>query len=218
MVPELNIPDFGVKNEPILGYEKNSKERAELEKALKHVATNCEDIPIVIGSEEIRTNDVRCQVMPHDHGKNVAAFYYADKKLVQKAIDTAVEAQKKWDRTSLEERLRIWDRAADLMAGQYRQQLNAATMLGQAKTAIQAEIDSSAELIDFIRLNAFFLKENAKYQPISEDVKVTKNSMRYRGIDGFIAAVSPFNFTAIGGNLAYTPALMVSVPLLNIKL
>jgi 1-pyrroline-5-carboxylate dehydrogenase len=94
------------------------------------------------------------------------------------------------------------------MAGKYRQDLNAATMLGQSKTAIQAEIDSSAELIDFIRMNAYYLKEAAKYQPISENKKVTKNSMRFRGIDGFVAAVSPFNFTAIGGNLAYTPALM----------
>lgn len=91
------------------------------------------------------------QVYPHDHAKKLASFYYADKKILQKAINTSIDAQKKWDRTSIEERLRIWDRAADLMAGQYRQTLNAATMLGQAKTAIQAEIDSSAELIDFIR-------------------------------------------------------------------
>lgn len=116
------------------------------------------------------------------------------------------------------------------MAGKYRQKLNASTMLGQSKTAVQAEIDSAAELIDFVRFNAFFLKviklnvlnpfprfssfviislkENAKYQPISEDPKVTKNSVRFRGLDGFIAAVSPFNFTAIGGNLSYTPAMM----------
>lgn len=208
MVPDLNLPNLTLVNEPILGYAKGSKERTELETALKTTAAKCEDIPIVIGDEEIRTNDVRCQVMPHDHAKNVAAFYYADKKLIQKAIDTAVEAQKKWDRTTLEERMRIWNRAADLMAGEYRQTLNAATMLGQSKTVIQAEIDSAAELIDFIRMNAYFLNENAKYKPISEQIKVTKNSMRYRGIDGFIAAVSPFNFTAIGGNLAYTPALM----------
>lgn len=210
MVPDLNLPDLALVNEPILGYAKQSKERAELEAELKRTAETCEDIPIVIGEEELRTNDVKCQVMPHNHAKNIAAFYYADKKLIQKAIDTAVEAQKKWDRTTLEERLRIWDRAADLMAGQYRQTLNAATMLGQSKTVIQAEIDSAAELIDFIRMNAYFLKENAKYKPISENIKVTKNSMRYRGIDGFVAAVSPFNFTAIGGNLAYTPALMVT--------
>lgn len=96
------------------------------------------------------------------------------------------------------------------MAGTYRAKLNASTMLGQSKTIIQAEIDSAAELIDFFRFNAYFLKEATRYQPISENPKVTKNSMRYRGIDGFIAAVSPFNFTAIGGNLSYTPALMVS--------
>lgn len=137
-------------------------------------------------------------------------YFTADKPLIQKAIAVSVEAQKKWDRVPFDERIRIWERAADLMAGKYRQELNAATMLGQSKTAIQAEIDSSAELIDFIRMNTVYLKDNLKYQPISEDPSVTKNSLRYRGIDGFIAAVSPFNFTAIGGNLAYTPALMVS--------
>lgn len=130
--------------------------------------------------------------------------------MIQKAISKSVEIQQKWDRTTLKERLDIWEKAGDLMAGKYRQKLNAATMLGQSKTTIQAEIDSAAELIDFIRFNAFFLKENAKYQPISEDIKVTKNSVRFRGLDGFIAAIAPFNFTAIGGNLSYTPAMMVS--------
>lgn len=148
--------------------------------------------------------------MPHNHQHSIAQFYYADQKLLQKAIDRSVEAQKKWDRTPLSDRLNIWLKAADLMAGKYRQKLNAATMLGQSKTAVQAEIDAAAELIDFIRFNAYFLKENAKFQPISEDVKVTKNSVRFRGIDGFIAAIAPFNFTAIGGNLSYTPAMMVS--------
>lgn len=151
-----------------------------------------------------------------------------------------MKTQKEWDScTPLEERIQIWRKAADLMANKYRQDLNAATMLGQAKVVIQAEIDSAAELIDFFRcdfqchnwmlidlsivsredlsisfytfrFNAFFAKELTKYQPISENPNVTLNSMRYRGIDGFIAAVSPFNFTAIGGNLAYTPALMVN--------
>lgn len=97
------------------------------------------------------------------------------------------------------------------MATKYRQQLNAATMLGQSKSVIQAEIDSAAELIDFFRMNAYFAKEALKYQPISTNSKVTLNSMRYRGMDGFVAAVSPFNFTAIGGNLSYTPALMVCI-------
>lgn len=204
-----NVPDVKLYNEPVFDYRKGSTERAQLEKKLQELSSTCEDIPIVIGDEEFRTNSVRCQVMPHDHSKNIAAFYYADQPLIEKAIKVAVEAQKKWDRVPFVERIRIWNRAADMMAGEYRQTLNAATMLGQSKTAIQAEIDAAAELIDFIRMNTAYLKDNLKYQPISEDASVTKNSMRYRGIDGFIAAVSPFNFTAIGGNLAYTPALMV---------
>lgn len=208
MVPDIHLPPLELYNEPILGYEKNSPERCELTEALRSLSNECEDIPIVIGGQEFRTADKRQQVRPHDHSKVVSKYYYADKPLLQKAIATATEAQKKWDRSTIEDRLRIWNRAADLMAGPFRQQLNAATMLGQAKTVIQAEIDSSAELIDFIRMNAYYLKEASKYQPISENKAVTKNSSRYRGIDGFVAAVSPFNFTAIGGNLAYTPAMM----------
>ncbi|CAG9767725.1 unnamed protein product [Ceutorhynchus assimilis] len=208
VVPEVKVEDFGVQNEPVLEYLKGSPERAELEKALQETASKTEDVPIVIGDKEFKNNDVRYQVMPHNHKKKIAKFYYADAKLINKAIEVACEAQKKWDKTPIAERFRIWDKAADLMAGKYRSKLNAATMLGQAKTVVQAEIDSAAELIDFFRLNAYFVKEATKYQPISENPKVTKNSMRYRGIDGFIAAVSPFNFTAIGGNLAYTPALM----------
>lgn len=208
VVPVLQLEDFSVENEPIISYVKGSTERANLELALKQLSEGTEDIPIVIGSEEFRTPQWQYQRMPHDHAKSVAKFYNADEKLLQKAIDTAVLAQKKWDRTPVEQRISIWRKAADLMAGKYRQTLNAATMLGQAKTVIQAEIDSAAELIDFIRMNAFFLKEHIKYQPISTDRTVTLNSLRFRGIDGFVAAVSPFNFTAIGGNLAYTPALM----------
>lgn len=179
--------------------------------ALEKAKSTVQDVPIVIAGEEIRTKDVHYQTMPHDHKHKIAKFYYADNKLILKAIDKSVEIQRKWDKTTLKERVDIWHRAADLMAGKYRQKLNAATMLGQSKTTIQAEIDSAAELIDFIRFNAFFLKENAKFQPISENIKVTKNSVRFRGLDGFIAAVSPFNFTAIGGNLSYTPAMMVKL-------
>lgn len=208
VVPDSNLKDFNVVNEPILGYKKGSKEREELIAALNDAKSNVVDVPIMIGGEEFRTNDVRYQVMPHNHQAQIARFYYADEKLVQKAICSSTEMQQKWDKTPLKERVEIWERAANLMAGKYRQKLNASTMLGQSKTAIQAEIDAAAELVDFFRFNLFFLKENAKYQPISEDIKVTKNSVRFRGFDGFIAAVSPFNFTAIGGNLSYTPALM----------
>ena len=189
-------------------YLKGSRERQELEQALKKISGTCEDVPIVIGGQEFRTGDVRYQVMPHNHQHKLAKFYWADQGLIKKAIDVAVKTQVQWDKTELKDRIRIWERAADLMATEYRQELNAATMLGQSKTTIQAEIDSAAELIDFIRMNTFYLKEAAKYQPISTDASVTRNSSRFRGIDGFIAAVSPFNFTAIGGNLAYTPAMM----------
>jgi 1-pyrroline-5-carboxylate dehydrogenase len=208
VVCDTNLRDFEIKNEPILEYKKGSAERKELLEALNDAKSNIVDCPIMIGGEEFRTNEVRYQVMPHDHKHQIARFYYADEKLLQKAIASSVEMQPKWDKTTLKERVEIWDRAASLMAGRYRQKLNAATMLGQSKTAIQAEIDAAAELIDFIRFNTFFLKENAKYQPISENIGVTKNSVRFRGVDGFVAAVSPFNFTAIGGNLAYTPALV----------
>lgn len=208
MVPDANLKDFDISNEPILSYKKGSKERQELTEALNKAKSSVEDIPIVIAGEEIRTKEVRYQTMPHDHQHQIAKYYYADEKTIQKAISKSVEMQQKWDRTTIKERIDIWLRAADLMAGKYRQKLNAATMLGQSKTTIQAEIDSAAELIDFVRFNAYFLKENSKYQPISEDAKVTKNSVRFRGLDGFVAAVSPFNFTAIGGNLSYTPALM----------
>lgn len=192
-------------------YLKGSSERSELQKCLKQAASVVEDIPIVIGDQEFRTNEVRHQVMPHDHQKSIAKFYYADRALIEKAISVSMSAQKEWDRVPHHKRIDIWNRAADLMAGKYRQVLNAATMLGQSKTAIQAEIDAAAELIDFIRMNTVYLAESLKYQPISENVSVTKNSIRHRGFDGFIAAISPFNFTAIGGNLAYTPALMVGL-------
>lgn len=175
VVPDPKLPEYPLVNEPVLEYRKGSKERKELEAALKKTSATVEDVPIIIGNEEFRTNNVRHQVMPHNHSKKIAQFYWADKKLVEKAIKTATETQVKWDKTPLSERLRIWQKAADLMAGPYRQELNAATMLGQAKTAIQAEIDSAAELIDFIRMNTVYVREVSKYQPISENKKITKN-------------------------------------------
>ncbi|XP_026323686.1 delta-1-pyrroline-5-carboxylate dehydrogenase, mitochondrial [Hyposmocoma kahamanoa] len=202
------ISDFCVSNEPVLEYRRGSTERCELVNELEKISNCTEEIPIVIGGEEISDGSPRYAVMPHDHQRKIAKFFYASEKTINKAIDTAVQAQAVWDRTPLEERVRIWLSAAELMSTKYRQSLNAATMAGQSKSVIQAEIDSAAELIDFFRFNAYFLKENVKYQPISENPNLTLNSIRFRGIDGFVAAISPFNFTAIGGNLAYTPALM----------
>lgn len=127
------------------------------------MSSKTENVPIVIGDREICAGHEMHQVMPHNHQNKLAKFYWADEKTIKEAIDTAVKAQKKWDKTPLEERVRIWEKAADLMAGPYRQELNAATMLGQAKTVIQAEIDSAAELIDFIRCNITF-DISIKYQ------------------------------------------------------
>ena len=208
IVPVPNHPEFPLENEPILSYKKGSPERAELEKALDEMSNECEEVPLVIGDEEIKSDLCRYQVMPHNHKAKIAKYYWATPDLVKKAIDVAVKTQREWEKCPIEERLEIWLRAADLIANKYRQQLNAATMLGQGKTVIQAEIDSAAELIDFFRMHGYFAKEALKYHPISPDSKETLNSMRYRGMDGFVAAVAPFNFTAIGGNLSYTPALM----------
>lgn len=213
VVQEEQINDFQVENEPLLGYLPGSAERQALEEALgRHSATEA-DVPIMIGDQEHRTDLVRHQVMPHDHSHRIAQFYYATPELVRKAIDVAVAARPAWERVPLSQKFDMWLKAADLMAGKYRQELNATTMLGQSKTVIQAEIDSAAELIDFLKFNALYAKEGVKWQPRSPEPSATINRLRVRGMEGFVAAVSPFNFTAIGGNLAYTPAMMGNVVL-----
>ncbi|XP_011305296.1 delta-1-pyrroline-5-carboxylate dehydrogenase, mitochondrial [Fopius arisanus] len=201
-------PDIALANEPVLTYKKNSPERQELEKTLSRLSNSLEDVPIVIGDEEIRTDRVQYQPMPHNHSKKIAKYYHATPDLIKRAINVATKTQREWERVAIDTRMKIWLKAAELMCGKYRQELNASTMLGQSKTVIQAEIDSAAELIDFFKIHSYFVKDALKYKPISPNPSETLNSMRYRGMDGFIAAVSPFNFTAIGGNLAYTPALM----------
>lgn len=130
---------------------------------------------------------------------------------MKSAIDKSTKRREAWERVPIAEKVGLFLKAADLVSGKYRMKLNAATMLGQAKTVIQADIDAAAELADFLRFNAYFAKELTKYQPISVDPTETRNTFRYRGLEGFVAAVSPFNFTAIGGNLASAPTLMVRV-------
>jgi len=208
IVSEPSLSNFTVENEPILGYLPGSEERTALESALAKMSANTEEVPIMIGDTAHTTDHARYQPMPHDHAHKVAKYYWATPELVQKAINVGMEYRPKWERVPLREKFDMWLKAADLMAGQYRQELNAATMLGQSKTVIQAEIDAAAELIDFLRFNALYAQRGVQWQPISEDPAVTRNSIRWRGLEGFVAAVSPFNFTAIGGNLAYTPAMM----------
>lgn len=213
VIPVYDYKDVAYKNEPILGYKTGSKEIQELEKALEKVRSEEHDIPIVIGGKEKRCGEPRYQVIPHSHGDRLAKYYYADEETIKEAIKVALDARKDWDATSYDTRIKIWEKAANLMADKYRGELLATTMLGQSKNVFQAEIDAAAELIDFIRMHAQFLKTLLNYKPISVDKSVTLNSLVHRGMDGFVAAVSPFNFTAIGGNLAYTPALMGNVVL-----
>ncbi|XP_017467620.1 PREDICTED: delta-1-pyrroline-5-carboxylate dehydrogenase, mitochondrial [Rhagoletis zephyria] len=200
--------DIRIYNEPIPQYLSGSDDIKKLENALERYQNNCEDIPIVINGKEIRKGKEVYQVIPHRKSHKLAKYYYADDATIKEAIQASVKKQKEWDRTPLTKRIEIWERAADLMSKKYRADLLATTMLGQSKTVIQAEIDSGAELIDFTRMNAGYLKQLANDQPLSPTPDVTKNHLRFRGLEGFVAAITPFNFTAIGGNLAYTPALM----------
>uniref|UniRef100_A0A1I7YEN0 Multifunctional fusion protein n=1 Tax=Steinernema glaseri TaxID=37863 RepID=A0A1I7YEN0_9BILA len=198
-------------NEPILEYKKGSSERAALEKALSEYSKGPIDVPLRIGTEKIVNNLERRQVMPFEHKSAVARYTYATNEQIKQAIDVALEAREAWEKTPLKDRAEILLKAADLCAGKYRMALNAATMLGQGKNIIQAEIDSACELIDFFRFNSYFALGLEKYEPIS--TKISTNKMIYRGMEGFVAAIAPFNFTAIGGNLASAPALMGNVVL-----
>ena len=206
---------INVENEPVLSYAPGSSELSELEAALKELLSKAPyDIPLVVNGQEIRSGSPQKQVFPFDHSKTLSNFYHADQSVIQKAIQESVKVRKdSWDSVPLEEKISMFLRAGDLVSGKYRMKLNAATMLGQAKTVIQAEIDAAAELADFFRFNAMFAAELLSYQPLSPDPSVTTNTFRYRSLEGFIASISPFNFTAIGGNLAAAPTLMGNVVL-----
>uniref|UniRef100_A0A8C1H7C9 Multifunctional fusion protein n=1 Tax=Cyprinus carpio carpio TaxID=630221 RepID=A0A8C1H7C9_CYPCA len=200
-----------VKNEPILGFREGSKERSELEKALQKLKGKTEEIPCVIGNEEVWTKDIRYQLSPFNHSHKVSKFCYAEKELINKAIEASVAARREWDLKPVADRAQIFFKAADIISGPKRAEVLAKTMIGQGKTVVQAEIDAAAELIDFFRFNAKHAIELEQQQPLDSDGST--NTMLYRGLEGFVAAVAPFNFTAIGGNLAGTPAIMGNVVL-----
>ncbi|XP_029908265.1 delta-1-pyrroline-5-carboxylate dehydrogenase, mitochondrial [Myripristis murdjan] len=200
-----------VKNEPILGFKEGSAERKELLKALSDLKGKTEEIPCVIGDEHVWTKDIRYQLSPFNHSHKLAKFCYADKELINKAILASVAARREWDLKPVQDRAQILFKAADVISGPKRAEILAKTMIGQGKTVIQAEIDAAAELIDFFRFNAKHAVELEGQQPL--DAESSTNTMLYRGLEGFVAAVAPFNFTAIGGNLAGTPALMGNVVL-----
>jgi len=211
MTTSSALKNYKAVNEPILQYLPGSQERTQLEAKLKEYDFKVHDIPIVIGEEEITTGDVHYQVRPYDKGNKLAKYYYADAKMIQKAIDVSQAAHREWERKSMQERAEIFLKAADLVTGKYRMDLMAATMLGQAKTIIQGEIDTACELADFYRFNVQWGLELMNVQPLS--LETVTNQLSYRSVEGFWAAIAPFNFTAISGHLAGAPAFMGNVVL-----
>jgi 1-pyrroline-5-carboxylate dehydrogenase len=193
-------------NEPVKGYAPGSAERAELKARLASMAKERVEIPIIIGGEEIRTGEMAQSVMPHDHRHVLADWHKATPALVQQAVDASKRAAAEWANWAWEDRAAVFLRAAELLTTTWRQTLNAATMLGQSKTAFQAEIDSACELIDFWRFNPAYAQELYDEQPISTNTMW--NQLDYRPLEGFVYAVTPFNFTSIAGNLPTAPALM----------
>jgi 1-pyrroline-5-carboxylate dehydrogenase len=193
-------------NEAIKSYAPGSPEREELRARLNDLAGQQLELPLVIGGKDVQLSQTFDQVMPHDKEHVLATVSKGDASHVQQAIDAAAAAWKDWSRTPWEERAAILLRAAELLAGPRRATLNAATMLGQSKTAHQAEIDAACELIDFWRFNVSFMTRVYEEQPSSSPG--VWNRMEYRPLEGFVFAVTPFNFTAIGGNLPTSPALM----------
>ncbi|MBL7855719.1 MAG: L-glutamate gamma-semialdehyde dehydrogenase [Cyclobacteriaceae bacterium] len=194
------------KNEPVLSYAPGSKERAALQQALREARSQVLDIPMYIGSDEVRTGKKKAISPPHDHQHVLGYFHEGDKGHVEQAINAALGAKDLWANLSWENRASIFLKAADLLAGPYRFKMNAATMLGQSKNPFQAEIDSACELIDFLRFNVYFMSEIYRDQP--ESSPGIWNRMEYRPLEGFTFALTPFNFTAIGGNLPTSMALM----------
>ena len=193
-------------NDPVRSYAPGSPEKAELKARLKAMAGERIEIPLVIGGKEVRSGDKAQAVMPHDHRHVLADWHKASRDHVQQAIEAARQAHREWSRWPWEDRAAVVLKAAELLATSWRQTLNAATMLGQSKTAFQAEIDSAAELVDFWRFNPHYAQELYAEQPIS--TSAMWNQLEYRPLEGFVYAVTPFNFTSIGGNLPTAPALM----------
>ncbi|MEQ8243271.1 L-glutamate gamma-semialdehyde dehydrogenase [Fulvivirga sp.] len=195
-----------VANEPVLSYTAGSPEKLALKKALEEARSKQADIPMYIGGEEVRTGNKIPLSPPHDHKHILGHFHEGDKSHVEQAVNAALGAKEAWANLSWEHRASIFLRAADLLAGPYRAKINAATMLGQSKSVYQAEIDAACEFIDFLRFNAQYLMEIYEEQPASSPG--IWNRLEYRPLEGFVFAITPFNFTAIAGNLPASAALM----------
>lgn len=196
-------------NEPVLSYAPGSKEKIALKKLLKEFKSEKVDVPMYIGNEEIRTGNKKELRPPHEHKHLLGYYHEGDASHVKKAIDAALKAKEKWASLSWENRANIFLKAADLLATKYRSHIVGSTMLGQSKNAYQAEIDAACELIDFLRFNVHFISEIYRQQPISG--AGMNNRVEYRPLEGFVLAITPFNFTAIGGNLPTSAAMCGNV-------
>lgn len=193
-------------NEPIRPYAPGDPERDSIKATLARMTSETVDIPLIIGGKEVRTGNTRKSIMPHDHGHILAEYHLAGPDEVRAAIDAATEAHKTWSRMSWEDRSSVFLRAADLLERTWRDTINASTMLNQSKTVHQAEIDAACEMIDFIRFNAYFAEQIYAQQPLHSPGVL--NRLEYRPLEGFVYAVTPFNFTSIGGNLGGAPAML----------
>ncbi len=196
-------------NEPVLNYAPGSNERKQLKKVLSELKNQQADVPMFIGSEEVRTGKKTALHPPHEIAHTLGYYHEGNSEHIHKAIDAALSVKEAWANMPWEERAHIFLKAADLMAGKYRYHMNATTMLGQSKNAFQAEIDSACELIDFLRFNVHFLSEIYKTQP--NNAPGMHNRLEFRPLEGFVLAITPFNFTAIGGNLPTSAAMCGNV-------
>ena len=196
-------------NEPVKTYAPGTPEREAVLETYKQMYKQKIEVPLYIGNQEIKTGNTASMHPPHDHKHDLGVYHLASKKEIDQAIESALEAKEKWSNLSWEHRASIFLKAAELIAGPYRYKINAATMIGQSKNIYQAEIDSACELVDFLRFNVQYMTEIYQVQP--ESNSDTWNRLEYRGLEGFVYAISPFNFTAIAGNLPASPALMGNV-------
>ncbi|MBL7891910.1 MAG: L-glutamate gamma-semialdehyde dehydrogenase, partial [Bacteroidia bacterium] len=198
-------------NEPVKSYIPGSPERKELQAMLAQLRSVQIDVPMYIGGKEIRTNKKTRLAPPHDHKHTLGHFHAGDKSHVKLAIKAALSAKKNWEKLPWEQRASIFLKAADLIAGPYRAKLNAATMLGQSKNVFQAEVDSACEIVDFLRFNVQYMSEIYKQQPLTVSGSGVWNRVEHRPLEGFLFALTPFNFTAIAGNLPTSCAMMGNV-------
>ena len=199
-------------NEPIKAYAPGSPEKTSLKNCIQDLKSKTIEVPLIIGGEEIKSNNLSEMYVPHDHQHVLGNYHKAGLKEVNMAIEASLDAWKNWSKTSIEERAKIFLKAADLLAGPWRDTVNAATMLNMSKNVYQAEIDAACELIDFFRFNAWYAQELTEHQPMYSPEGM-KNSLELRPLEGFVFAVSPFNFASIGGNLPCAPAMMGNVAL-----